>query len=81
MYVLGKKFLLAIKEKTSIGFTIHTQEKSISPKIFLYTRSTYIIKKLLMIGIIQKMTKQKLMMVSLLMWGILITQDQTTPFI
>ena len=35
MYVFGKEFLLAMKEKTSIGFIIHIQEKSILPEIFL----------------------------------------------
>lgn len=35
MYALGKEFLLAIKVKISIVFTIYIEKKSILPKISL----------------------------------------------
>lgn len=66
MYTLGKKFSLVIKVKISIMFIIHVQEKSKSPKIFLWIRSIYINKKFVMIEIIQKIVGQKLTMLSLL---------------
>ncbi len=73
MYAPGKEFSLAIRAKIYIGSTIRIQEKYILSKIYLWIQSTYIIKKLLMIGITYKMIEQKPIVVSLLMQAILIT--------
>ena len=65
MYTLGDKFLLAMRAKMSIGSTIHIQEKNILPMILLWMSSIYVIKKLLIIEIIQKIIGQKLIIFSL----------------
>ena len=66
MYTLGKEFLLVIKVKISIVFTIHAQENSISPETFLGMSNIDIIEKpSATIVTTRKMTRQKLTMLSL----------------
>ena len=66
MYALGKEYLLVIKEKINIESIIYAQERFTLLMISLLMSNICIRKKRLMTGNIQKMTGQKLRMLSLL---------------